>query len=499
MKLVSKWLALPLIALLIITGCSSIGGLNIQKAIQANLKTESSESKQTIKFELEPASDQISKKDKEMIALINTIEFNIDSAKVQSAKEMSIKGDISYSGKKLPLQLSMDEKGMTLLIEGAKKPFYYSLQNSNMANMDFQKYEEQVNVLTSKLYDIILKHTPDLKNISIKSVQENINGQSTSLTQLHFELNGEEIVSLIKPFLTSLVKDEAGLKELIGIFYDLFTDIYDVDSSTTMPNLEDKETTVMMAYGMIQPALTKFLESYDEQLDNVYKQAPQLKTVLGKDTVLKTDLYFDSSLKIRKQHVELKVMLPEVDQLPIKSFKMISEAEVWNIAGDVKAEKVDVSGGVLEFNYGPEDYMTPGKILGNFEPSSDVYNLLKNELKITKQTFLIDSGSDYFNIINKQDTAFIPLRHITDRLDAKVKWTKGSKVVTIIDDITQNEIVLTIGSKEAVVAGKTVELAAPVFEKESSSLTYVPLRFITEALGGSLYMDSEGLITITRD
>lgn len=499
MKLVSKWLALPLIALLIITGCSSIGGLNIQKAIQANLKTVSSESKQTIKFELEPASDQISKKDKDMIALINTLEFNIDSAKVQSAKEMSIKGDISYLGKKLPLQLSVDEKGMALLLEGAKKPFYYSLQNSNMANIDFQKYEEQVNNLTAKMYEIILKHIPNPKNISIKSVQENINGQSTSLTQLHVELSGEEIVSLIKPFLTSLVKDEAGLKELIGVFYDLLADVEDMDPNMTMPNLEDKETTVMMAYGMIQPALTKLVESYDEQLDNVYKQAPELKTVLGKDTVIKTDFYFDSSLKIRKQHVELKVMLPDVDHLPVKSFKIISDAEVWNIAGDVKADKVDVSGGVVEFDYGPENYMTPGTVIRNFEPNSEVYNLLKNQLKITHQSFLIDSGSDYFGIINKQDTAFIPLRHVTDRLDAKVKWAKGSKVITIIDDITQNEIVLTIGSKEAVVAGKTVELAAPIFNIESSSSTYVPLRFITEALGGSLYMDSEGLITITRD
>ena len=497
MKSAAKWLAFPLIALLIITGCTSMGGLDIQKAIQANLKTVSSESKQTIKFELEPASDKLSKEDKDMIALINSTELHIDSAKVQSAKEISFQGDISYLGKKLPLQLSMDEKGMAIQLEGAKKPFYISLQNENTANIDFKKYEEQIQVLSAKFYEIVLKHAPNPKNISVKSVQEKINGQSTNLTQLHVELNGEEVVSLIKPFLTSLAKDEAGLKELIGVFYDLYVSMENAGTGVAIPNLDNKETTVAMVYGMIQPALTKFLSNYDEQLAAAFKQAPQLNTVLGKDTVLKTDVYFDNSLKIRKQHVELKVMLPASDYIPVKSFKVTSDVEVWNIGGNVKAEKVDVSSGVIDLSYDTEKSMTPGSVLRNFDPNSDVYGLLKNQLDITKQTFMIDSESDYYNTIKKQGTTFIPLRQVTNPLDAEVKWTKGSKVITIIDDITQKEIVITVGSKEAVVGGETVQLAAPVFVHKGS--TYVPLRFLAEALGGSLHIDSDGLITITRN
>lgn len=497
MKSVAKWLALPLIALLIISGCTAVGGLDIQKAIQANLKTTSSESKQSIKFELEPASDKLTKEDKDMIALINSTELHIDSAKVQSAKEMSIKGDISYLGKKLPFHLSMDEKGMAIQLEGAKKPFYMSLQNSNTANLDFKKYEEQVQALSAKFYEVILKHTPNPKNISVKSAQENINGQSTNLTQLHVELNGEAIVSLIKPFLTSLVKDEAGLKELIGVFFD-FLDSMEEGAGATIPNLGNKETTVAMAYGMIQPALTKFLANYDEQMATVFKQMPQLNTVLGKDTVLKADVYFDNSLKIRKQHVELKVMLPAGDYVPVKSFKVTSDTEVWNVGSDVKADKVDLSGGAVEYSYDLGANLTPGTVLRNFEPNSDVYNLLKNKLKITNQTFMIDSESDYYNIIKKQGTIFIALREVTNPLDAEVKWTKGSKVITIIDDITQKEIVLTVGSNEAVVGGETVQLAGPVFVHKDGS-TYVPLRFLAEALGGSLHIDSGGWITITRN
>jgi hypothetical protein len=159
---------------------------------------------------------------------------------------------------------------------------------------------------------------------------------------------------------------------------------------------------------------------------------------------------------------------------------------------------VDISGGFVNLGYDSENNMTPGTVLRNFEPNSDVYGLLKNQFKITQQSFMIDSESDYYNVIKKQGSAFIPLRQVTNPLDAEVKWTKGSKVITIIDDITQKEIILTVGSKEAVVGGETVQLAAPVFVHKDGS-TYVPLRFLAEALGASLHIDSEGWITITRN
>lgn len=499
MKLAAKWFALPLIALLIITGCTSVGGLDIQKAIQANLTTVSSESKQTMKLQLEPASDKISQEDKDMIALINSTELHITSAKVQSAHEMSIQGDITILNKKIPLHLSMDKKGMAIQLEGAKKPFYMSLENSSTANLDVEKYQEQVKAFAEKFYSIILKHSPNPKNISVKSVQENINGQSTNLTQLHLELNGEEAVSLVKPFLASLVKDEAGLKELIGVVYDLIASMDNNNTNLGLPNLGNKESAVTMAYGMIQPALTKFLEGYDEQLAKLFKETPELNTTFGKDTTLKSDLYFDNAMKIRKQSVELNVMLPVSDSNPVKSFKIISDTEIWNVGGAVKADPVNIDGGIVNLSYDPyEKTTTPGTILRNLEVNSEVYGLLKNKLQITHQTFMIDLESDYYNVIKKQGTAFIPLRQITDPLDAEVKWTKGSKVITIIDDITQKEIVITVGSKEAVVGGESVQLAAPVFVHKDGS-TYVPLRFLAEALGGKLHIDDDGWVAVTRD
>ncbi|MNN54232.1 hypothetical protein D3C81_1690350 [compost metagenome] len=79
-----------------------------------------------------------------------------------------------------------------------------------------------------------------------------------------------------------------------------------------------------------------------------------------------------------------------------------------------------------------------------------------------------------------------------------MKWVKGSKQITIIDDITGEKIVLTVGSNKASVNGKAVNLTqAPFVYKDGT--TYVPLRFIAESLGADVDFDDYGWITIERD
>lgn len=49
-----------------------------------------------------------------------------------------------------------------------------------------------------------------------------MNGEALSLSKLHLEVSGEEMLAMVKPFLTSISKDEQGLKDLIGDLYDVF-------------------------------------------------------------------------------------------------------------------------------------------------------------------------------------------------------------------------------------------------------------------------------------
>ena len=97
-----------------------------------------------------------------------------------------------------------------------------------------------------------------------------------------------------------------------------------------------------------------------------------------------------------------------------------------------------------------------------------------------------------------KNTTFVPLRYLSEQLDAEVKWTKGSKQIVVIDDITGNEIVLTVDSPKATVAGQEVTMVESAFVGKNGK-TYVPLRFMAESLGATVDKEQDtGWIFIDR-
>lgn len=82
----------------------------------------------------------------------------------------------------------------------------------------------------------------------------------------------------------------------------------------------------------------------------------------------------------------------------------------------------------------------------------------------------------------------VPLRGIGDALGAEVKFDGTAKEVTYTK--SDKSIVLTIGSKQAMVDGKAVTMDAEA--KAVKGRTYVPLRFVSENLGESVSWDQAG-------
>lgn len=84
----------------------------------------------------------------------------------------------------------------------------------------------------------------------------------------------------------------------------------------------------------------------------------------------------------------------------------------------------------------------------------------------------------------------LPLRAIFEELNADVKWEQKTK--TVYATKGTDKIKLTIGSKRAMVNGKNVivDVAPTVI----SSRTYVPLRFISEALGANVSWDQQSRV-----
>lgn len=545
MNIKFRKLALSLLVLLIVlTGCQVVGGLDINKALLNNVKPVSSESSQKLSVEIVPAAGTITKEDKEMIELINSLSLNLENVKVQDQNNISIQGTLGIKGASIPFQLAMDKKGITVTVKGAKQPIFLSLDSYSdlYGMMDVESLEKDAQSFSEQLLTLLLKHAPNPQNISAKSSQEYVNGESLNLTHLHVELTGEQILSLVKPFLSSIVKDEQGLKEIIGSLYDIYANIEayteqyyeyedyedyedyegyddyeyyeDYEDSGDYENTEDyedyesyedeydygylgqsREEFIEELYTEIHTELSDLVNNFDKEVSRLFEDSPEFKTVFGKNTILKVDMYFDNQLNIRKQQIDLVVAVQPSEDMPVSSFKIKYGQDIWNVGGAVQPDRINTSAGVLDML----DYtLTPGKILRNFDASSPVYSLLKDEMKIAEKEIFIDPQNDYYGVISKKNTTFVPLRYLADRLDAEVKWVQKTKQITIIDDITGEQIILNIGSKKAKVNGKVINLPeAPFIHTDGA--TYIPLRFIAESLGATVEVDEYGWITIERE
>lgn len=89
--------------------------------------------------------------------------------------------------------------------------------------------------------------------------------------------------------------------------------------------------------------------------------------------------------------------------------------------------------------------------------------------------------------INNEGTVLVPFRSLFESFGLKVEWEPVSRTITGSKDGLS--IKLTIGGKIALVNGQPQQLAeAPMIEDSS---TFVPLRFVGEALGRKVSWDSD--------
>ncbi len=86
-----------------------------------------------------------------------------------------------------------------------------------------------------------------------------------------------------------------------------------------------------------------------------------------------------------------------------------------------------------------------------------------------------------------QGTAMVPMRTIFEKLGAAVDWQASAETVTAKKDGTA--IQLTLGGKKALKDGKEIALSVPAQSVNGS--TMVPLRFVSEALGGTVQWEEE--------
>ncbi|GGG20072.1 copper amine oxidase N-terminal domain-containing protein [Paenibacillus aceti] len=87
--------------------------------------------------------------------------------------------------------------------------------------------------------------------------------------------------------------------------------------------------------------------------------------------------------------------------------------------------------------------------------------------------------------IDNAGNTMVPIRFVSEKLGADVKWDNGKQIVTIIHK--DNTIVMPVGSKNVTVNGNTTTLDAMAIKKEGRVV--VPLRFVSETLNAEVKWD----------
>ncbi|MGC5326286.1 stalk domain-containing protein [Brevibacillus sp. SYSU BS000544] len=115
----------------------------------------------------------------------------------------------------------------------------------------------------------------------------------------------------------------------------------------------------------------------------------------------------------------------------------------------------------------------------------------------TAVTVLLNGKQLLFPVppVIKNETTLVPLREIFEALGASVKWDAATR--TVLATKTTSTIKLVIGSKTVTKGTQTITLSQPAQIIEGK--TFVPLRFVSEALGAQVkYDEATKVITITK-
>ncbi len=90
----------------------------------------------------------------------------------------------------------------------------------------------------------------------------------------------------------------------------------------------------------------------------------------------------------------------------------------------------------------------------------------------------------------------VPLRGVTEKLGGTVLYDDATRVITGAHPATGNQFRLRVGSEDALLNGKEMSLDTP--PQVINGTTYVPLRFVSEALGAKVHWESQQHSVIIR-
>ena len=141
-------------------------------------------------------------------------------------------------------------------------------------------------------------------------------------------------------------------------------------------------------------------------------------------------------------------------------------ADVLVVVKDTKNSKDIIYAGTLTYAFGEQDIPVG---------TSVVMTIGSNDFVVNNDVVTVKDAAPYV----ANDRTYVPFRALGEALGAEVVWDNDARTVTYT--LGSTEVVMTIGEKTYTVNGeeKTMDVAPEI----TNDRTYVPVRFVGEALG----------------
>ncbi|MCU6709272.1 copper amine oxidase N-terminal domain-containing protein [Paenibacillus sp. J5C_2022] len=521
-------LLLLAMSLVLVAGCQAVGGVDFNKVLKNALKVQSGESKQTLELKLElndEMLEDIPEEELAVVRMLSHVKLELSEVKIQDAENMSMEGRVSFgddTGLSFAFQLSPEK--LVADLEGAKHPFVVDLASMALADEEwmYEGEEEMESIDTEALTPVVMEmidmvgnyaidNLPNPRNLKVSPVYEQVNGVGTSLMHVQMEMNGPELWDWAKGYVDALYSDREGLEAMMKGVIELMndnTELWPLYNEMLQPEKGVLDApTVDEEISDAADGIMEMLESLQEEMRTA-EVDDSFDIVVSDALNMKVDMYVDNKLNIRKSGFELSYELNEElgdDQLeeqilPLKRITLKSDMEQWNVNGSVEADKPVVTEDTIDVQ--ELDSMQGYETIRLFEEDSFLYDLLKNKLHITRQTYTA-YNDDYYNppIIVPGYITIVPLRDVADTFGSEIAYDPETRSIELYDEATDTTIVMAIGSDQVTVNGEAAVWPFPVTSIDSTA--YVPARVFVEALGATiewetLYEDFK-MLTIQRD
>jgi hypothetical protein len=545
-RIFKKIISITLVAaLVVLVGCQALGSLDLNKSLVDALLAKSQMSNQTISLDIKLDENNKSMNESELAVLkvLSHLKLNFEEIKQESMQKVSVKGKIEVLNRSIPFQAYISPTMLALQIEGAKKPLVIDLAGQTDATQSLLPLgieKDLIEQFTTKLatdeklhkaiFSYFVNGMPNPEGITLDNVTEAVYGETMPLNHVQAKVDGSQIIPLVKKFIVNLLQDDKGLRELVAQFYDVIQPVMlsyfeQMDKENAAKAGSDTSgsedlTGASSILGNLDPILKglesvlkdrtmaiEFLHTEAKQLlvimmvglESVTEaKDPMVEKIFTNKSYVKADLYIDNSGKLRKTKAEVKIVPPADDNGGVEEVTLTLASEHWNINQPIKADEINTAD-----SYAMDSLSKPAEILSVLDQNSALYHLLKDDLQITKKSIVLnmyDSSYESYSMLPYIDrgVTMVPVRFISEQLDANVSFDPDTQEVTIMDEARNTIVVLTLQSNIALLNSKTVKLDSAVRNRDGT--TYVPLKFIANSLGAEVLWDKEiKTITITRD